>query len=58
MQVDHGGGQSGVAQKDLDFTDVVSGLQQVGGKTMPKRMESFAALFAGFFVDATHRFVG
>jgi hypothetical protein len=51
-----------MAQKDLDFTDVVSGLQQMGGKAVPQRMKSFTVfytgLFAGFFVDAAHRFVG
>jgi hypothetical protein len=49
-------------QKNLDFTDVVSGLQQMGGKTMPQCMESLTAFdsgfFAGFFADAAYRFVG
>ena len=34
MQVDHGGGQSAMAHQDLDFADIVPGLQQMSGKAV------------------------
>jgi hypothetical protein len=32
MQIDHSGGQSAVAHQHLDFSDTITGFQQMGGK--------------------------
>jgi hypothetical protein len=37
-----------MAQKDLDFADVVSGLQQMGGKAVPQCVQSFTVFTPAF----------
>jgi hypothetical protein len=42
MCVNHGGGNVRMAQKALDGTNIGAGLQQVGGKGVPKRVRGDA----------------
>ena len=59
MQIDHGGGQSRMAHQHLDFSDIVSGLQKMGGIAVTKRVGAAAFLNTGFlpglFVNTAHR---
>ena len=62
MQVDHGGGQVPVAHEHLDSADIVTGLQQMGGKAVAEGMDAGTFPDSGFFssllIDAAHRCVG
>jgi len=61
MQIDHGGGQSRMAHQHLDFSDIVSGLQKMGGKAVAQGVNTGAffnaGLFSGFFVNTSQRFI-
>ena len=49
VQIDHGGGQPRVAQEHLDSSQIVTGLQKMGGKTVPQGVDAYPFLNAGFF---------
>jgi len=40
VQIDHGGGQSGVAQEHLDSAQIVAGLQKMGGEAVPQGVDA------------------
>ena len=49
VQVDHGGGQSRVAQEHLDSAQIVTSFQKMGGEAVPQGVDACAFLDAGFF---------
>jgi hypothetical protein len=55
VQIDHGGGQSLVAHEHLYSSDIVAGLQKVGGKGVAQGMDAVtfldSGLFSSVFVD-------
>ena len=40
VQIDHGGGQSRMAQEHLDSAQIIAGLQKMGGKTVPEGVDA------------------
>ena len=40
VQIDHGGGQSGMAQEDLDSPDILACLQKMSGKAVPHGVDA------------------
>jgi hypothetical protein len=49
MQIDHGGGQSRMAHQHLDFSNIVSGFQQMGGEAVAQGVNAFSVFNPGFF---------
>lgn len=49
MQIDHGGGQSRVAQEDLDSAQIVTGFQKMSGEAVSQGVDAYPFLNAGFF---------
>lgn len=49
VQIDHGGGQSRVAQEHLDSSQIVTGFQKMSGEAVSQGVDADPFLNAGFF---------
>lgn len=49
VQIDHGGGQSRVAQEHLDSSQIVTGFQKMSGEAVSQGVDAYPFLNAGFF---------
>lgn len=49
VQIDHGGGQSRVAQENLDSAQIVTGFQKMSGEAVSQGVDAYPFLNAGFF---------